>query len=148
MKVTGYDDEHMIFGLLFILGNRLQTIGDGFYEGITCKQWFVLVGISVFKEESPTINELADVIGSSHQNVKQLLLKLEKAGFVTLYTDDKDRRKLRVKMTEKCYEFDRKYAQKQEEFFDQLYDRIGKKELRITKDTLLQLEQNLLNIGG
>lgn len=33
-------------------------------------------------------------MGSSHQNVKQILLKLEKKGFVNVVVDENDRRNL------------------------------------------------------
>ena len=32
-------------------------------------------------KEPPTLKELSDILGSSHQNVKQILLKLEKKNF-------------------------------------------------------------------
>lgn len=46
-------------------------------------------------KDKPTVNELADIMGSSHQNVKQILLKLEKKGFVYIAVDENDKRKQR-----------------------------------------------------
>ena len=37
------------------------------------------------------IKELAEIMGISHQNVKQILLKLEKKGFVRISVDEQDR---------------------------------------------------------
>ena len=51
------------------------------------------------------MNELSDVMGSSHQNVKQILLKLEKKGFVSAIPDEKDKRKQRIFVTDKCRTF-------------------------------------------
>ena len=55
-------------------------------------------------KESPTINELSDIMASSHQNVKQILLKLEKKGFVRMIADEQDKRKQRVILTKKAQE--------------------------------------------
>src|SRR5690606_30690673 len=42
------------------------------------------------------IKELAEIMGISHQNVKQILLKLEKKGFVRISVDEQDKRKQRI----------------------------------------------------
>jgi len=146
MDETRYDHEHFLFGMLFALGNRLQTIGDGFYEELTCKQWFVMAGISLFEANPPTLNELADTIGSSHQNIKQIVLKLEKAGFVEIYGDEKDRRKTRVRLKEKSFELSQKYHQKEIEFMRALYDDIEEENLKITTETIAKMERNLIKI--
>ncbi|MBC3887964.1 MarR family transcriptional regulator [Acetobacterium paludosum] len=146
MEGTSYDHEHFLFGMLFALGNRLQAIGDGFYEELTCKQWFVMAGISIFEAHPPTMNELADTIGSSHQNIKQIVLKLEKAGFVEIYRDEKDRRKTRVKRKEKSFELSQKYQQKEIEFMSALYDGIEDENLKITTATIAKMERNLIKI--
>ena len=44
-------------------------------------------------------------MGSSHQNVKQILLKLEKKGFVSISVDEQDKRKQRIELTDYCQEF-------------------------------------------
>ena len=49
---------------------------------------FAIICINICKE-NPTINELSEVMGSSHQNVKQILLKLERKEFVTMIPDKK-----------------------------------------------------------
>lgn len=146
MDGTGYDIKHLLFGTLFVLGNRLQTAGDVFYEEITCKQWFVMAGISLFTKEPPTINEIAETVGSSHQNIKQIVFKLEKAGFVKIYTDETDRRKTRVKLTEKCKKFEEKYNKKEIGFLDALYDGIDQEALIVTVETLRKMEQNLIRM--
>ena len=39
---------------------------------ITCKQFFLLACMNLFQGEAPTVQDLAQVMGSSHQNVKQI----------------------------------------------------------------------------
>jgi DNA-binding MarR family transcriptional regulator len=148
VEVKDIDDKKYLFGMLLVIGNRLQTIGDEFYEEITCKQWFILVGISLFEEEPPTINEITDAIGSSHQNIKQIVQKLENAGFVKMYRDENDRRKIRVKLTSKCEEFSKKYQKKEDEFLDSLFEGIDQESFSITLNTMRKLEENIIKKKG
>lgn len=145
LKKEKIDNKYFLFGVLNAFANRLQSVGNTFFEEMSWKQWFVLLGISLF-ENPPTINQVAQVIGSSHQNVKQILLKLEKAGFVELYTDETDRRKIRMKTTDKKMEFDKKYSKESAEFMKDLYKGLDNDNIDITIKTLLAMEQNLMNI--
>lgn len=138
-----YDDEYMIFGMMFLLGNKLQVIGDSFYEEITTKQWFVLLMLEVFEENAPTLNELSDAMGSSHQNTKQLVLKLEKKGYIETYTDSKDKRKIRIGVTPNYNKLVDKYRVKQQGFMKLLFQDIKKEDMKVTLKTLLQFEKNL-----
>jgi DNA-binding MarR family transcriptional regulator len=146
-RISSYDDEHIMFGTLFLLGNKLQVIGDNLYEEITSKQWFVLLMLGVLGE-SPTMNELSVAVGSSHQNVKQLVVKLSSKGYVEMYTDENDRRKTRVKTTAKCRELVVKYQEKENEFFKLLYQGIDKFNMRTTIETLMKFEKNMEDLGN
>lgn len=143
--LKGMEDERTLFGLFFAFGNRLQAAGDSFYEEITCKQFFLLICLSLF-EEPPTVNELSDVMGSSHQNVKQIINKLAEKKFVKVVLDSKDKRKMRIQMTHKMDELKHKYYQQEIDFMNQLYQGIQKEEIAITLKTILQLEKNLIKI--
>lgn len=63
-----------LLGLLSAFENRYQAKADSFFKEITWKQFFAIICIQMCKE-NPTINELSDIMGSSHQNVKQILNK-------------------------------------------------------------------------
>ena len=93
--------QAFLLGLLSAFDNRYQASADAFFEGITWKQFFAIICVNLCKEP-PTLNDLSEVMGSSHQNVKQILLKLEKKGFVTLEPDEKDKRKTLIVLTEKA----------------------------------------------
>ncbi len=73
--------EYFLLGLMSAFENRFQTIADNVMKEISWKQFFAIICITMCKEP-PTINELSEILGSSHQNVKQILLKLEKKGFI------------------------------------------------------------------
>ena len=76
-----YDFENMDKRLIayvniFVLANRLQAIMDKGLEEITAKQWLALTMIDAF-EEAPTLKEMANLAGVTHQNMKQIVNKLE-----------------------------------------------------------------------
>jgi len=143
MNVPKFDDRYTVFGMLFVLGNRLQVIGDKFYDEITAKQWLILLVLDLFGEENPDMNGLSEAVGSSHQNVKQLVLKLEQKGYVELYPDDLDKRKCRVRMTDKYDEIRQKYRDKQIEFMKVLFDGIGPETIKHAAKTMMKLEENM-----
>lgn len=138
------EKDYFLFGLLNAFMNQMQAAGDRFFEEISWKQCFAMICINMFSEP-PAIMELAEVMGSSHQNVKQILLKLEKTGFVKMKPDDNDRRKLRVHVTKEGYEFFQKYEKPSDDFMKQLFDGIKKEDIETTIQTVLTLEQNLSN---
>lgn len=140
---SGAEDKYIIFAMIFLLSNKLQTIGDSFFDEVSTKQWFVLVVLGIMEGYSPTLNELSDAVGSSHQNTKQLVLKLEQKGYVELKKDEKDSRCLRIKATPKVKEFSKAYHQKDEEFMNKLFGHFNDTELTVTKNVLLSMRDLL-----
>ena len=85
-------------------------------------------------------------MGSSHQNVKQILNKLEQKGFVKVETDEWDRRKLRISLTEHAALTGEKYREKEEEFMNGLIDGVDAEEAKRAFLTLTKLEENLMKM--
>ena len=96
---TGIRSSYFLLGLLSAFENRFQAVADSAMKEISWKQFFAIICIKMCKEK-PTVKELAEIMGSSHQNVKQILLKLEKKGFVSISLDENDKRKQRIELTE------------------------------------------------
>lgn len=142
---TGLISKYFLFGELNAFMNRLQAAGDLFFSEISWKQWLVLDGLNQFGAP-PMVSELADVIGSSHQNVKQVLLKLESAGYVELFTDETDKRMLRVRETRKVSELNSKYGSSSFAFMDFLYQGISEEDIAVTKKTISAMDKNLAAI--
>ena len=140
--------QAFLLGLLSAFDNRFQASADNFFGEITWKQFFAIICINLCKEP-PTLNDLADVMGSSHQNVKQILLKLESKGFVTLVPDAKDKRKQRIFVTDKCRSFMEerdKQSRSSAEIIGQIFEGIDDKSLAITIETIMGMERNLSKI--
>ena len=140
--------QAFLLGLLSAFDNRFQAAADAFFKDITWKQFFAIICINLCKE-APTINELSDVMGSSHQNVKQILLKLEKKGFVTTVVDEKDKRKQRIIVTDEARRFleenDNK-GQQSQYIIGQIFNGISDKNLQTTIQTIMKMERNLSEI--
>lgn len=142
------DHKYALFGLFFAFHNRLQAVGDSFYEEITCKQFFLLACMNLYPEEAPTANELAKTMGCSRQNVKEILNSLEKKQFVRLETDESDKRKKRVYLTEQAKLMGAKYQQKEIEFLKHLYEGVSDEEVDSAYSIISKIEDNLKRMEG
>ena len=139
---TGIEISYFLVGLLSAFENRFQAVADKTMVEISWKQFFAIICTSLCKE-SPTIKELAEIMGSSHQNVKQILLKLEKKGFVDIVVDEKDKRKQRVILTQFCKEFCEKNNEIAEISMKKMFAGIQEEQLKVTIQTIMQIEDNL-----
>jgi DNA-binding MarR family transcriptional regulator len=148
LDTRGADDPHVIFALIFMLSNQLQTIGDTFFKEVSTKQWFVMLVLEIMDGYAPTLSELAEGVGSSHQNVKQLVLKLEQKGYVQISKDEADARRLRIKPTPKCKEFSKAYDEKSRVFMDQLFSNFPKEDLAATRRVLFSMRDVLEGMGN
>ncbi len=142
---TGIELSYFLLGLLSAFENRFQAIADGTMKEISWKQFFAIICIDMCKE-NPTIKELAEIMGSSHQNVKQILLKLEKKGFVSITVDENDKRKQRIELTDYCREFCAKNDEMTMRIMKKMFEGVSEEQLQITIQTIVQMEDNLKEI--
>ncbi len=137
--------QAFLLGLLSAFDNRYQAAADAFFKEITWKQFFAIICINLCRE-APTINELSDVMGSSHQNVKQILLRLERKGFVSTIADAKDKRKQRIIVTDEARTFLEKNdnnGQQSQYIIGRIFEGIDEKSLMNTIQTIMKMERNL-----
>lgn len=141
--INSMDKRFALFGYFFAMSNRLQTVGDRFYEEITCKQFFLMICLRLFENGAPTINELSEIMGCSHQNVKSIAGKLEEKGYLEIRPDSDDARKLRIRLTNKADSLAKKYQKKELDFIDMLFTGISDKQIETTFKTLEKMEANI-----
>lgn len=143
------EKQRFIFGSLFLLSNKLQVLMDrelAQYD-ITTKQWLLTAVMEEFFETPPTLSEVAEVMGSTHQNVKQIALKLQKKNFLEMKKDEEDRRTTRLSLTEKSYSFWEKRQEEAERFLTQLFSDLGEEETIIMCQGLNKLYERIQQIG-
>lgn len=145
MDFTGVEASYFLIGLLSAFENRFQAAADNMMKEISWKQFFAIICINLCKE-SPTVKELAEIMGSSHQNVKQILLKLEAKGFVSIATDEQDKRKQRIEITQYCKDFCSRNDESSGEFMKQMFSGIAPKQLQATIQTIIMMDSNLKNV--
>lgn len=144
---SAVESSYFLIGLLSAFENRFQAKADAAMQEISWKQFFAIICINMCKE-APTVKELANIMGSSHQNVKQILLKLEKKGFVQIAPDEKDKRKQRIGLTDYCREFCAVNEGMSNAVMKKMFEGVPEEQLQITIQTILQIENNLKNIQG
>jgi len=139
------EKEKFIFGSLFLIANRLQVIGDQYMgrDGMTTKQWFLTAMISQFGDNPPSLSEVAEIMGSSRQNVKQLALKLEEKEFLKIQKDEQDSRALRLVLTDKSREFWQEREEKDNQFVRNLFEGLSREEISIMSEGLRKLIKNI-----
>lgn len=142
VNFTGIESSYFFLGLLSAFENRFQAIADNTMKEISWKQFFSVICINLCKTP-PTVKELAEIMGSSHQNVKQILLKLEKKGFVTLTVDENDKRKQRIELTDYCREFCEKNDEMSMALMKKMFEGVSEEQLQVTIQTIIQIEDNL-----
>lgn len=142
---TGIESSYFLLGLLSAFENRFQAVADSTMREISWKQFFAIICINLCKD-NPTVKELAEIMGSSHQNVKQILLKLEKKGFVRITIDERDKRKQRIELTDYCKEFCKKNDEMTMSIMRKMFRGISEEQLQVTIQTIIQIEDNLKGV--
>ena len=142
---TGIESSYFLLGLLSAFENRFQAVADSTMREISWKQFFAIICINLCKD-NPTVKELAEIMGSSHQNVKQILLKLEKKGFVRITIDERDKRKQRIELTDYCKEFCKKNDEMTMSIMKKMFRGISEEQLQVTIQTIIQIEDNLKGV--
>lgn len=147
--MNNIEQQKVIFGSIFLLANRLQTVGDRYLGegGITTKQWFLTVMVSQFKDKPPTLSEVAELMGSSRQNVKQIALKLEEKGFLKIEKDARDSRAFRIRLTEKCRKFWEDREEQDNNYIGELFKDLTDEEITATSSSIKKLIDKVERMG-
>ncbi len=144
-KIESLKDQKFVFGSVQIVANKMNTLLERELKeyDITSKQWFLTVVIENSFDKPPTIKEAAKAMGSSHQNVKQLALKLEQKGLVSLEKDKKDGRVTRIRLTDLSYKFSEIIQAKASIFTGDLFMGIVAEEMSKARIVLYSMMSNL-----
>jgi len=144
-KIESLKDQKFVFGSVQIVANKMNTLLERELKeyDITSKQWFLTVVIENSFDKPPTIKEAAKAMGSSHQNVKQVALKLEQKGLVSLEKDKRDARVTRIRLTEQSYKFSETLQAKAAIFTGNLFMGIGEDEMSKARTVLYKMMSNL-----
>lgn len=135
--------KQYIFGSLFLLANRLQTLGDTALQEITLKQWLLLVVILNMEKDQPSVTEVAEFMGSTRQNVRKMLEVLATKGYVVLGTNERDKRNLTVSLSPQTFQFFTQFDEKGTAFLEQFFYGMDDALLESTRRTFETIFKNL-----
>ena len=144
-KLDKLADQQYFFGALFVTANRLDTIMErNFAEfGVTTKQWFLSIVVDRLFEDPPTMKQAAYAMGSSHQNIKQLALKLHKKGLLRLDKDAQDARLMRLSLTPEGQQLWHTVRLQRDPFQERLFAGISAEELKTVRGVMERLLHNI-----
>jgi len=99
--------EKYILVVLFLIQQRWGYIinKELSEDRITTKQWLMMIVMVNAFQKPPSMQEVADAMSTTHQNVKQLATRLEDRGFLKIERDPHNKRILRLNITEECLEY-------------------------------------------
>jgi DNA-binding MarR family transcriptional regulator len=99
--------EKYILVVLFLVQQRWGYIisKELAEDQVTTKQWLMMIVIASAFQNPPSMQEVADAMSTTHQNVKQLATRLEDRGFMKIERDPNNRRILRLKETDECKKY-------------------------------------------
>ncbi len=98
------DMARFILIVFFLVAQRWRYIVEKELEpdGITAKQWLMAIVVASGFKSPPSIQEVADALSTTHQNVKQIAASMERRGFMRMERDEKNRRIIRLNVTDRC----------------------------------------------
>lgn len=88
------------YATLFSLSNKLQICGDKYLGSLTSRQLMAMIAIDHLPKGQVSFNDIARKMGTTKQNVKQLISVLEKKGYVTIMPSERDKRACNIEITE------------------------------------------------
>ncbi|KEI97749.1 MarR family transcriptional regulator [Clostridium botulinum] len=142
-EIDNIDKRYHVFGMLFLLSNKLEALGNNFLGELTTKQWFFMLILMNFFKEPPTLSELALEMGTSHQNAKQIAIKLEEKGFLVVKKDTKDKRVLRLTPTNKIEKYVKLRKDKDNFFIEKFFNVLTKEEVKNIYGSFTKLLDNI-----
>lgn len=133
------------FAKIFLLNNKLQYIIDKELQKdqLTTKQFLLIAAVERAFEAPPSLKEVANVLGTSHQNVRQIADQLERKGFIALEKDPEDRRVTRLNVTEKNRRYWDSRAGEHEEVLLGLFDYLSEEEIVFLHSTVNKMLSSL-----
>lgn len=90
-----------VYASLFATVNKLQACADASTGGLTSRQYLLLTTITKMVPEEATLNNIANKLATSKQNVNKLVTMLEEKGFVKVVPSKADKRAVNVSVTKK-----------------------------------------------
>jgi DNA-binding MarR family transcriptional regulator len=87
------------YSTLFSIANKIQVVGDRYLKRLTSRQLMAMIAIVHLPEGETSLNNIARMLGTTKQSVKQIISILEKKGYVVSVPNSQDKRAVNIKIT-------------------------------------------------
>jgi DNA-binding MarR family transcriptional regulator len=114
---------------LFSVSNKLQARGDKVLERLTTRQLMVLIAIGHLPKGEASLNRIGQKMGTTKQNMKQLVKALEKKGYVYIVSSKNDMRAYSVEISEEGRAVGSECFTRGMNFFKELFSGFSETEL-------------------
>jgi DNA-binding MarR family transcriptional regulator len=131
-----------ILVMVFMVEQRWRYFIDKELEadGITMNQWLILIVIASGFKTPPSIQDVADAMSTTHQNVKQIAAGLERRGFMTLERDPDNRRIIRLKVTDRCFALFKSRDESDEKAMYSMFENLTDDEMKALFSIIAKME--------
>ena len=131
MRNTDPQIVYSLYRMVFNLSQRFQYLTDDILrkDNLTAKQFHLSAIIDQSFADPPSVKEVANIMDTSHQNVKAIANQLQRKGFLQIEKDPDDRRRQLLKLTEKSRQYWDSQAKVGEDFMLSLFDALSDEEL-------------------
>jgi len=133
-----------IYATTFSLTNKIQGKGDAYMDHFTSRQFMVMMAVAHVSKDESTLNNIARKLGSTKQNVKQMVMILVNKGYLQISPSTKDKRAVNVTITESGKQALLEDSQKATFFLEELFTAFSTEEL----ETLWGLLKKLYRFDG
>ncbi|HMK53395.1 MAG TPA: MarR family transcriptional regulator [Methanobacteriaceae archaeon] len=141
-KMGRLEMEKYILVVLFLVQQRWgyiinKELAD---DQITTKQWLLMIVLANAFQSPPSMQDMANAMSTTHQNVKQLATRLEARGFLNIERDPNNKRILRLKVTSHCTEYWEKRSTDDIKSIESFFQELEKSEVKELFEIMAQLE--------
>ena len=89
-----------ICATLMSLARKLDTQNNKYAKDLTARQYMVILAIQLSPQSESTMMNIAKRLSTTKQNAAQLILTLERKGYVSRSTCDNNKREIKIKVTD------------------------------------------------
>lgn len=137
------NSRFLVLTALLQIANELDACGNAYFTDCTFKQWYFMLVITHLFEKPPTLRATASALGTSHQNAKQIAVKLQEKNYLRIEKDKSDSRSLRLVPTRKYLMASRQQLDKDREFALTIFKDVSLEELTALYSGCVKIEKNL-----
>jgi DNA-binding MarR family transcriptional regulator len=132
------------YATLFSIANKLQVFADNSFKNMTTRQFMAMIAIMHLPSDQTTLINIARKLGTTKQNVKQIISLIENKGYVTIVPSSTDKRAVNIKVTELGQKVGTECAEKSLVLFNDLFKEFSTRDM----ETLWGLLKKLYRFDG